>query len=138
MTHRLLLPITAAALVLLLVATAVAAHDYDTDHVPALRCESQFNKTQQCAIEGPMRLARQLSVTRCVENQNWGQRRRMLWGSLTAAAPSSSPTSTVAGPGAVVIATTRANAWSASRTRRRTRNAASACATKCAWSSRSR
>ena len=26
-----------------------------------------------------MRLARQLSVTRCVENQNWGQRRRMLW-----------------------------------------------------------
>ena len=79
MTHRLLLPITAAALVLLLAATAVAAQDYDTDHVPALRCESQFNKTQQCAIEVPMRLARQLSVTRCVENQNWGQRRRMLW-----------------------------------------------------------
>ena len=79
MTHRLLLPITAAALVLLLAATAVAAQDYDADHVPALRCESQFNKTQQCAIEVPMRLARQLSVTRCVENQNWGQRRRMLW-----------------------------------------------------------
>ncbi|TDV31516.1 DUF3011 domain-containing protein [Stenotrophomonas sp. CC22-02] len=79
MTHRLLLPITAAALVLLLAATTVAAQDYDTDHIPVLRCESQFNKTQQCATEGPMRLARQLSVTRCVENQNWGQRRRMLW-----------------------------------------------------------
>jgi hypothetical protein len=26
-----------------------------------------------------MRLARQLSVTRCVEDQNWGQSRRMLW-----------------------------------------------------------
>ncbi len=26
-----------------------------------------------------MRLARQLSVTRCMENQNWGQSRRMLW-----------------------------------------------------------
>lgn len=79
MTLRPLLPITGAALALLLAATAVAAQDYDTDHIPALRCESQFNKTEQCPIEGPMRLARQLSVTRCVENQNWGQSRRMLW-----------------------------------------------------------
>ncbi len=79
MTLRPLLPITGAALALLLAATAVAAQDYDTDHIPALRCESQFNKTEQCPIEGPMRLARQLSVTRCVEDQNWGQSRRMLW-----------------------------------------------------------
>ncbi len=79
MTLRPLLPITGAVLALLLAATAVAAQDHDTDHIPALRCESQFNKTEQCPIEGPMRLARQLSVTRCVENQNWGQSRRTLW-----------------------------------------------------------
>jgi len=79
MTHRLLLPIAGTALALLLAATAVAAQDYDTDHIPPLRCESQFNKTQQCPIEGRMRLAKQLSVTRCVEDRNWGQSRRMLW-----------------------------------------------------------
>ncbi|NED60724.1 DUF3011 domain-containing protein [Streptomyces sp. SID10244] len=79
MSHRLLLTITGTSLALLLAATTVAAQDYDTDHIPALRCESQFNKTAQCPIEGAMRLARQLSVTRCVENQNWGQSRRTLW-----------------------------------------------------------
>ncbi|HDS1511974.1 MULTISPECIES: DUF3011 domain-containing protein [Stenotrophomonas] len=79
MSHRLLLTITGTSLALLLAATAVAAQDYDTDHIPALRCESQFNKTQQCPIEGRMRLAKQLSVTRCVEDRNWGQSRRMLW-----------------------------------------------------------
>lgn len=83
MTHRLLPPIATSALALLLVATTVAAtvaaQDYDSDHIPPLRCESQFNKTQQCPIEGRMRMARQLSVTRCVEDQNWGQSRRMLW-----------------------------------------------------------
>lgn len=72
MTHRLLPPIATSALALLLVATTVAAQDYDSDHIPPLRCESQFNKTQQCPIEGRMRMARQLSVTRCVEDQNWG------------------------------------------------------------------
>lgn len=79
MTHRLLLPITTVTLALLLAATTVAAQDDDSDHIPPLRCESQFNKTEQCPIEGRMRLARQLSVTRCVEDQNWGQSRRMLW-----------------------------------------------------------
>ncbi|BBO52471.1 DUF3011 domain-containing protein [Stenotrophomonas maltophilia] len=79
MTHRLLLPIAGTALALLLAATAVAAQDYDADHIPVLRCESQFNKTQQCPIEGRVRLAKQLSVTRCVEDRNWGQSRRMLW-----------------------------------------------------------
>lgn len=79
MTHRLLLPISTSALALLLGATTVAAQDYVSDHIPPLRCESQFNKTQQCPIEGRMRMARQLSVTRCVEDQNWGQSRRMLW-----------------------------------------------------------
>ncbi|HDS1580028.1 TPA: DUF3011 domain-containing protein [Stenotrophomonas maltophilia] len=79
MTHRLLLPIGSTALALLLAATTVAAQDYDAERVPPLRCESQFNKTEQCAIDRPMRLARQLSVTRCVENRNWGQSRRMLW-----------------------------------------------------------
>ncbi|EAB7134116.1 DUF3011 domain-containing protein, partial [Salmonella enterica subsp. enterica] len=78
MTHRLLLPITTVTLALLLAATTVAAQDDDSDHIPPLRCESQFNKTEQCPIEGRMRLARQLSVTRCVEDQNWGQSRRML------------------------------------------------------------
>lgn len=79
MTHRLLLPIALSALTLLLAATPAAARDYDRDHISPLRCESQFNKPQQCPIEGRMRLARQLSVTRCVEDQNWGQSRRMLW-----------------------------------------------------------
>lgn len=79
MTHRLLLPITTVTMALLLAATTVAAQDDDSDHIPPLRCESQFNKTEQCPIEGRMRLARQLSVTRCVEDQNWGQSRRMLW-----------------------------------------------------------
>ncbi len=79
MTHRLLPPIGGISFAMLLAATTVAAQDYDAAHIPALRCESQFNKTEQCPIEGPMRLARQLSITRCVENQNWGQSRRMLW-----------------------------------------------------------
>ena len=79
MTHRLLLPIALPTLALLLAATTVAAQDYGSDPIAPLRCESQFNKTQQCPIEGRMRLARQLSVTRCVEDQNWGQSRRMLW-----------------------------------------------------------
>src|SRR2546427_94310 len=78
-TCALPLPIGGISLAMLLAATTVAAQDYDAAHIPALRCESQFNKTEQCPIEGPMRLARQLSVTRCVENQNWGQSRRMLW-----------------------------------------------------------
>ncbi|MGF6419159.1 hypothetical protein ABH900_002662 [Stenotrophomonas sp. AN71] len=79
MTHRLLFSITTASVALLLAATTVAAQDYDSDHSSPLRCESQFNKPQQCPIEGRMRLAKQLSVTRCVEDQNWGQGRRVLW-----------------------------------------------------------
>ena len=128
MTHRLLLPIATSTLALLLAATTVAAQDYDSDHIPPLRCESQFNKTQQCPIEGRMRLARQLSVTRCVEDQNWGQ--------------SSSPTNVDAAIGrdaaGIVTGMTTASAWSASPMSRRTRNAASACVMRCAWSSRSR
>ncbi|RRU75671.1 DUF3011 domain-containing protein [Stenotrophomonas maltophilia] len=79
MSHRLLMTITGTSLALLLAATTVAAQDYDTDHIPGLRCESQFNKTAQCPIEGPMRLVKQKSVTTCIEDQNWGWDRRGIW-----------------------------------------------------------
>ncbi|MEG0184202.1 MAG: DUF3011 domain-containing protein [Stenotrophomonas sp.] len=79
MNLRLLLPVASAALALLLAATAVSAQDYGSGSSPRITCESHFNKTQQCPFEGRARLARQLSVTRCVEEDNWGQRRGMLW-----------------------------------------------------------
>ena len=123
MTHRLLPPIATSALALLLVATTVAAQDYDSDHIPPLRCESQFNKTQQCPIEGRMRMARQLSVTRCVEDQNWGQSRRMLWvteGCRAEFVADEQGRSRWPGRGRIVIGMTTASAWSASPTSRRT------------------
>lgn len=79
MSLRLLLPLGGSALALLLAATTVSAQDYDSESSPRTTCESHFNKTQQCPFEGRARLARQLSVTRCVEDDNWGQRRGMLW-----------------------------------------------------------
>lgn len=79
MNLRLLLPLAGASLAVLLAATTVSAQDYDSESSPRTTCESHFNKTQQCPFEGRARLARQLSVTRCVEDDNWGQRRGMLW-----------------------------------------------------------
>ncbi len=79
MSLRLLLPLGGSALALLLAATTVSAQDYGSGSSPRTTCESHFNKTQHCTFEGRARLARQLSVTRCIEDDNWGQRRGMLW-----------------------------------------------------------
>ncbi len=74
-----LLPLGSLSLAVLLAVSAVPAHAYDTDSAARTTCESHFNKTQHCPFEGRARLVRQLSVTRCVEDDNWGQRRGMLW-----------------------------------------------------------
>lgn len=68
-------------LALLLAASAsVHAHDDDdADREGPVRCESHGDKTQQCPIDGQARLVRQLSVTRCVEDDNWGQARGAVW-----------------------------------------------------------
>lgn len=79
MNTRLLLPLGSLSLALLLAATTVAAKDYGSDDLSPLRCESRLGKTQQCPFEGRARLLRQLSVTRCVEDDNWGQRRGHIW-----------------------------------------------------------
>lgn len=74
-----LLPLGSLSLALLLAATTVAASDYEADARQPVRCESHFGKTQQCPLEGRARLVKQLSVTRCVEDDNWGQARDGVW-----------------------------------------------------------
>lgn len=46
-----------------------------------IRCESIGGRTQTCetGFRGAAVLSRQLSSTRCVANQNWGQRRGSIW-----------------------------------------------------------
>jgi hypothetical protein len=140
MTHRLLLPITLPTLALLLAATTVAAQDYGSD--PIARCTANRGSARPAVPDrSRMRLARQLSVTRCVEDQNWGQSRRMLW--------------VTDGCRAEFVADGQGRGRWPGRGRDRDRdddgerlvcesyeqkdkNAASVCATRCAWSSRSR
>lgn len=46
-----------------------------------IRCESRDGRTQQCqtGFRGRAVLSRQISSTRCVEGQNWGQQAGMVW-----------------------------------------------------------
>lgn len=47
-----------------------------------IRCESLNNRYRECVIggsTGTVRLARQLSDTRCTEGRNWGTRGNVLW-----------------------------------------------------------
>lgn len=46
-----------------------------------IRCESRDGRTQQCqtGFRGRAMLSRQISSTRCVEGQNWGQQAGMVW-----------------------------------------------------------
>lgn len=46
-----------------------------------IRCESQSGRTQQCntGFRGNAVLSRQLSSTRCIEGQTWGQRSGSVW-----------------------------------------------------------
>ncbi len=46
-----------------------------------LQCESTDNRTRECrtGFRGTATLTRQLSKTRCIEGQNWGQRPGMVW-----------------------------------------------------------
>jgi len=81
-TARLRLCAAPLLLTLLLSASAsVHARGHDDDDRPQgpVRCESHANKTEQCAIDGRARLVRQLSVTKCVEDRNWGQARGAVW-----------------------------------------------------------
>ena len=79
MPSHLLLSATGATLLLLLAATTVAARDHEQDALLSVRCESHDGRTEQCPIDGHARLLRQLSVTRCVEDDNWGQGRGTVW-----------------------------------------------------------
>jgi hypothetical protein len=47
----------------------------------SLRCESVDGRERHCPIDtrGPLRLARQLSRTACVEGRTWGQDQRGVW-----------------------------------------------------------
>lgn len=44
-------------------------------------CESRYGRYAECptGFSGPVRLSRQLSSTRCIEGQNWGQRAGTVW-----------------------------------------------------------
>lgn len=44
-------------------------------------CESRYGRYSECrtGFPGRVRLARQLSSTHCVENENWGQRTGIVW-----------------------------------------------------------
>src|SRR5690606_38644534 len=44
-------------------------------------CQSRYGRYDECptGFSGPVRLSRQLSSTRCIEGQNWGQRAGMVW-----------------------------------------------------------
>ncbi len=47
----------------------------------AIRCESQGQHYRECQtpFRGPVALAREVSGTRCVEDQNWGWREGRVW-----------------------------------------------------------
>ncbi|MFZ3042702.1 MAG: DUF3011 domain-containing protein [Thiobacillus sp.] len=47
----------------------------------AIRCESDSQQYRECQtpFRGPVRLAREVSGTRCVEDQNWGWREGRVW-----------------------------------------------------------
>lgn len=72
----------AAFVFMLLTITAVGhatAEDRDVYIDDPVRCESHDNKTAQCPIRGRARMVHQLSLTRCVEGDNWGQARGAVW-----------------------------------------------------------
>lgn len=75
-------PRVALLLFTLLLAISANVHargDDDDDRRGPVRCESHANKTEQCPIDGRARLIRQLSLTKCVEDENWGQARGAVW-----------------------------------------------------------
>lgn len=47
----------------------------------AIRCESEGQRYRECRtpFRGPVTLAREVSGTRCVEDQNWGWREGQVW-----------------------------------------------------------
>lgn len=44
-----------------------------------VRCESHNGKTEYCRLDGRPRLSRQISVTQCIEGDNWGAARGGVW-----------------------------------------------------------
>lgn len=76
-----LIPAFAALLAAAFVPQARAQYGGDHYGEQVLRCESADNRSRFCPADtrGGVRIARQLSDTRCVEGRTWGVRRDGIW-----------------------------------------------------------
>lgn len=78
---RALIPLFAALLGTALVPEALARSDGEYYGERVLRCESSDNRSRFCPADtrGGVRVARQLSDTRCIEGRTWGVRPDGIW-----------------------------------------------------------